>query len=203
LIDAGRNPGNIARFARVLDTMPSHVVRSLAAAVTAWMIVISTSRVTAVPAAADLKEPGVRTDAPGFSLPDANGKIVRLSDLKGKVVLLDFWATWCAGCKVEIPWYVEFQRKYHARGLASIGMAMDEEGWEKVKPYLAEHPISYPIVIGNLDLLQKRFGLAPNLPITLLIDRRGKVAESHVGMVTKAAFERDIRQLLKEDTRQR
>jgi hypothetical protein len=83
------------------------------------------------------------------------------------------------GLESEIPWYVEFQRKYHARGLDSIGVAMDEEGWRKVKPYLAEHPISYPI------------------------DRRGKVAESHVGMVTKAAFEKDIRQLLKEDTGQR
>jgi cytochrome c biogenesis protein CcmG/thiol:disulfide interchange protein DsbE len=104
---------------------------------------------------------------------------------------------------VEIPWYVEFQKKYGAKGLASIGVAMDEEGWEKVKPYLAEHPIGYPVVVGNLDLLQKEFGLAPNLPITLLIDRNGKIAESHVGMVTKGAFEEDIRQLLQENSRRR
>ena len=73
-----------------------------------------------------------------------------------------------------------------------------KEGWDKVKPYLAEHPISYPIVVGSLDLLQKTFGLAPSLPITLLIDRNGKIAEAHAGMVEKDAFEKDIRQLLQE-----
>jgi peroxiredoxin len=154
--------------------------------------------VAPVPVNAVVKSLGARTDAPDFALTDVNGRIVRLSDLKGKVVVLDFWATWCAGCKVEIPWYMEFQKTYQAKGLASIGVAMDEEGWDKVKPYLAEHPISYPVVVGTIDLLQGTFGLAPSLPITLLIDRNGKVAESHVGMVKKGAFERDIQKLLHE-----
>ena len=136
--------------------------------------------------------------APDFTLTTADGKPITLSNYKRKVVLLDFWATWCTGCKVEIPWYIEFRKKYAAQGLAAIGVAMDEEGWQKVKPYLAEHPISYPIVIGDLDLLQKKFGLQPNLPITLLIDRRGRIADAHVGMVEKDAFEREIRQLLRE-----
>ena len=131
-------------------------------------------------------------------LSDADGARVALSGLKGHVVLLDFWATWCTGCKVEIPWYMEFQGKYAKDGLASVGVAMDDEGWAKVRPYLAEHPISYPVVIGNLELLQHTFNLDPSLPVTLLIDRDGKVAESHVGMVDKASFERDIRRLLQE-----
>jgi peroxiredoxin len=181
--------------------MHSQALHRVTAAVVTGMVLIATSSV--VPVHAAVKRPGVRATAADFSLADANGEIVRLADLKGKVVLLDFWATWCAGCKVEIPWYVEFQKKYAAKGLTAIGVAMDEEGWDKVKPYLAEHPISYPVVIGNLDLLQKKFGFAPSLPITLLIDRSGKVADSHVGMVKKDAFERDIRQLLKEDSRAR
>jgi len=139
-----------------------------------------------------------RIPAPDFVLSDADGARVALSGLKGHVVLLDFWATWCTGCKVEIPWYMEFQGKYAKDGLASVGVAMDDEGWAKVRPYLAEHPISYPVVIGNLELLQHTFNLDPSLPVTLLIDRDGKVAESHVGMVDKASFERDIRRLLQE-----
>ena len=181
--------------------MESQAFNRWVTTIIAGMVLVATSVVAPVHLDAVVKRLGVRTDAPDFSLTDANGKTVRLSDFKGKVVLLDFWATWCAGCKVEIPWYVEFQKKYHAKGLASIGVAMDEEGWEKVKPYLAEHPISYPVVVGTLDLLQKKFGLAPSLPITLLIDRNGKVAESHVGMVNKDAFEKDIRQLLQENSR--
>jgi len=84
-----------------------------------------------------------------------------------------------------------------------VGIAMDEEGWQKVKPYLAEHPISYRIVLGNLDLLQKTFGLDPSLPITLFIDRNGKIAEAHTGIVEKDAWEKDIQQLLQEKSADR
>jgi thiol-disulfide isomerase/thioredoxin len=110
--------------------------------------------------------------------------------------LLDFWATWCTGCKVEIPWYIEFQKKYVNKGLTSIGVAMDDDGWAAVWPYLVQHPIDYSIVIGNEDFA-KRFGVA-NLPVTLLIDRSGKIADSHLGIVDKARWEREIRQLLEE-----
>ena len=150
------------------------------------------------PASAAVKGAKAREDAPGFSLIDANGKTVKLSDLKGKVVLLDFWATWCTGCKVEIPWYVEFQKKYGRKGLASVGVAMDDEGWDKVKPYLAQHPIDYPIVVGDVPLATQFFDLSAGLPVTLLIDRNGKIAELHQGMVNRATFEHDIRRLLKE-----
>jgi cytochrome c biogenesis protein CcmG/thiol:disulfide interchange protein DsbE len=78
---------------------------------------------------------------------------------------------------------------------------MDEEGWTLVRPYLAEHPINYPVVIGNLPLLQKTFGLDPSLPITLLIDRNGRIAETHQGVVDKDAFEQDIQRLLQEKAR--
>jgi len=137
-----------------------------------------------------------RKRAPEFALTDHSGVRRSLSAQKGRVVLLDFWATWCTGCEVEIPWYIEFQKKYAAQGLVSIGAAMDDEGWAKVRPYLAEHPIPYPIVIGNPDLV-KPYDVT-NLPVTLLIDRHGRIADAHAGVVDKDVWEQEIRELLRE-----
>jgi peroxiredoxin len=145
---------------------------------------------------ADLSPVGSRKDAPDFTLSDSNGASVKLSSYKGRVVLLDFWATWCEGCKVEIPWYMDFQKKYKEEGLSVVGVSMDEEGWKSVKPFLADKKINYPVVIGNEDLA-KLFGITM-LPVTLLIDRNGKVAELHIGMVDKDVFESEIRILLKD-----
>ncbi len=139
--------------------------------------------------------------APGLSLKDANGKSLKLSDYKGRVVLLDFWATWCTGCKLEIPWFIEFDKKYKNKGLSAIGVAVDEEGWRTVKAYLADHPIAYPVVLGDVDLLEKKFGLPASLPVTLLIDRQGRIAITHPGVVDKEKFEADIQRLLNESTR--
>ena len=136
--------------------------------------------------------------APDFVLPDSNGSPIRLSAYKGKVVLLDFWATWCTGCKVEIPWYVEFQNKYRNEGLTAIGVSMDDDGWKSVKPFLEEHKLNYPVVIANEDLANRYGGLS-SLPLTLLIDRNGKIAESDAGMVDKNAFENKIKALLQEN----
>jgi cytochrome c biogenesis protein CcmG/thiol:disulfide interchange protein DsbE len=139
-----------------------------------------------------------RKPAPLLSLRNAKGAPVKLSDYKGKVVLLDFWATWCTGCKLEIPWFMEFEKKYGAEGLTAIGVALDEDGWGTVKAYLAEHPITYPVVLGDMDILEKRFGLPASLPVTILIDRSGRIASTHAGVVDKDKFETDIRQLLAE-----
>ena len=134
--------------------------------------------------------------AADFTLADATGAAVKLSDYKGKVVLLDFWATWCEGCKTEIPWYMEFQKKYKAKGLAVIGVAMDDEGWPVVKPFVERLNVNYPVVVGNWDLA-RQFGIKA-LPVTLLIDRDGKVADLHDrGLVDRAAFEKEIRTLIR------
>jgi len=100
------------------------------------------------------KSPGIvaatsRKAAPTLSLPDAGGKKHQLSDYKGRVVLLDFWATWCTGCKLEIPWFMEYQKKYKHSGFTVVGVAMDEEGWKLVRPYVKEKKINYPIVVDN------------------------------------------------------
>ena len=98
-------------------------------------------RVFAHPGTSNNQEPlipeGKRKTAPNFILADAKGNTINLSTYKGKVVLLDFWATWCGGCKTEIPWYMEFDAKYKDHGLAIIGVSMDEDGWKAVKPFLA------------------------------------------------------------------
>jgi cytochrome c biogenesis protein CcmG/thiol:disulfide interchange protein DsbE len=135
-----------------------------------------------------------REPAPDFTLPGANGAAVQLSRYHGKVVLLDFWATWCHGCKTEIPWYIEFSQKYKKDGLVVIGVAMDDDGWKLVKPFLKEKKMKYPVVIVNDDLA-KRYSVT-EMPVTLLIDRHGKIASSHTGVVDKDAFEGELRTLL-------
>lgn len=138
----------------------------------------------------------IRPIAPDFIRTDATGHKIRLSKYKGKVVILDFWATWCTGCKQEIPWYMEFADKYRQDGLAVLGVSMDDEGWTVVKPFLAEKmKINYPVIIADHALAQQ-FGGIGNLPVTLLIDRDGRIAYTHVGVVDKASFEGEIQELL-------
>ena len=150
---------------------------------------------------ADITAAGSRKAAPSIALREATGKKHQLSDYKGRVLLLDFWATWCTGCKLEIPWFMEFEKKYGGKGLSAIGVAVDDEGWRTIKAYLAEHPITYPVVLGDMDVMEKKFGLPASLPVTLLIDRNGRIASTHAGVVEKEKFEADIRQLLEERTR--
>jgi len=138
-----------------------------------------------------------RKAAPNFSLDDSEGKTIRLADFQGKVVLLDFWATWCHGCMTEIPWFMEFQGKYKADGLAVIGVSVDDDGWKSVKPFLAERKFNYPIVVGNQGLEKLYSVEAP--PVAVLIDREGKIVETHQGVVDKDAFENQIKDLLRAD----
>jgi peroxiredoxin len=147
-------------------------------------------------APADLTTASSRKAAPDFTLSGSKGAPVKLSAYQGKVVLLDFWATWCAGCKVEIPWYMDFQKKYKKIGLAVVGVSMDEDGWKSVTPFLKATKVNYPVVVGDWDLAG-RFGITA-LPVTLLIDRDGKIADLHTGMVDKDAFESEIQKLLNE-----
>ena len=137
-----------------------------------------------------------RKPAPTFSLADATGTPIRLPDYKGKVVLLNFWATWCHGCKTEIPWYIEFQDKWKARGLAVIGASMDDDGWKVVKPFDKVKRMNYPVVIAN-DNLAKEYGLGA-MPLSVLIDREGKIADSHSGVVDRHVWEQEIQALLDE-----
>jgi peroxiredoxin len=134
---------------------------------------------------------------PAFSLKDANGEVVRPADYKGKVVLLDFWATWCGPCKIEIPWFIELEKQYKDQGFAVLGVSMDEDGWSAVKPYVQNMKMNYRVLLGNDDV-SNAYGGLDSLPTTLLIDRQGRIASVHVGVsMGKEEFKNAIVQLLK------
>ena len=145
--------------------------------------------------AASPKAAGNRKAAPAFTLKDAEGKTVSLADYKGKVVLLNFWATWCGPCKIEIPWFVAFEQKYKEKGFSVVGVSMDEEGWNTVKPFLAEEKINYRVLLGN-DSVGTLYGGVDSLPTTFVIDREGNIAATHIGLVSKSDYEDEIVQLL-------
>jgi peroxiredoxin len=136
-----------------------------------------------------------RIAAPDFLLTGIDGKKLILSQYRGRIVLLDFWAVDCGGCKVEIPWYVDFDRSYRSKGLQLVGIDMYGESPDKVRVFMARSGMRYPVAIGN-DLLGAQFHV-DQMPLTLLIDRNGRIAISHAGIVDRAKFEDDIQQLLR------
>jgi thiol-disulfide isomerase/thioredoxin len=131
-----------------------------------------------------------------FTLKDVDGKDVKLASLKGKVVLLDFWATWCGPCKIEIPWFIEFQNKYGKDGLQVVGVSIDDTV-EKLKPYVANAKMNYLVLQGlDRDDVQDAFGPMFGIPVTAVISRDGKICAKHVGLSSKDAFEKEIKSLL-------
>ena len=138
-----------------------------------------------------------RKAAPDFTLTGMNGVSVKLSDYRGKVVLLNFWATWCGPCKAEIPWFVEFEKLYKDRGFAMLGVSMDEDGWQAVQPFIKQRGVNYPVMIGN-DHVAQLYGGIDSLPSTFLIDREGRIASMHLGLVSRHDYEAEILKLIAE-----
>jgi peroxiredoxin len=135
-----------------------------------------------------------RKPAPKLDLQDAAGRTVSLRDYHGKVVLLDFWATWCTGCKEEIPGFSELATKYRTKGLSVVGVAMDDDGWKAITPFLAGTKVSYPILAGDKKTFES-FGLK-FLPDTFLIDTQGRIAATYVGLVNPENMEANLKTLL-------
>ena len=134
--------------------------------------------------------------APAFTLKDMNGADVSLSDFKGQVVLLNFWATWCGPCKYEIPTFVKLQDKYRDRGVAFLGLSVDDP-LDKLKPFAEKYSINYPLLVGlGHEDLQDAYGPIYGIPITVMIDRQGNICKTHTGLATEAQLEKEISALL-------
>ena len=131
-----------------------------------------------------------------FTLKDANNRDVALSQYKGKVIVIDFWATWCGPCKVEIPHFVEFQEKYGKAGLQIVGISVDDTA-DKLAPYIRDMKMNYPVLQGlDHDEVQEAYGPIVGIPVSVLISRDGKICATHTGLTGKDVFEREIKALL-------
>lgn len=170
-------------------------IRFFAAGLVLAALCISGCKTEQPKSKANLKPGAERKSAPEFALKDVDGRTVSLAEYKGKVVLLNFWATWCGPCKVEIPWFIEFEQKYKDRGFAVLGVAMDEEGWDAVKPYLAQSKVNYRVILGN-DRVASDYGGVESLPTSFVLDKEGRITSTHVGLVSKSDYEDEITQLL-------
>ncbi|HVJ08667.1 MAG TPA: TlpA disulfide reductase family protein [Acidisarcina sp.] len=134
--------------------------------------------------------------APDFSLPDLKGRPIRLSSFRGKVVILDYWATWCAPCKVETPHLIELQKKYGADGLQIIGISMDD-GPEPVRTFAKQQAINYPIAMGSAKVAEA-YGGVLGLPVAFLIDRQGRIQKKLAGSAAMPSLEGDVQRLLRQ-----
>src|SRR5437879_1177843 len=133
--------------------------------------------------------------APDFELATLDGKKMKLSDLRGKAVVLDFWATWCVPCKIEMPWFVELQKQYGPDGLAIVGVAMDDSSDEEIAKFAKELGVNYPILRGK-EAVGEAYGGLPGLPTTFFIGRDGKIVDQDAGLVSRKVIEDNIKAAL-------
>lgn len=134
--------------------------------------------------------------SPAWELKGVDGKPVKSSDFAGKVVILDFWATWCGPCRMEIPGFIELQKQYADKGLVVVGVSLDQDGASVVKSFMDKTGINYPVVLGD-ETIVNAFGGVEGIPTTFIIDRNGQIVGKHVGYAAKAEFESEIKPLLK------
>ena len=155
---------------------------------------------TKVPGSTLSSSTGIGMPAPDVTLKDLNGSETSLAQYKGKVVLVNFWATWCDPCRVEIPWLIEMQEKYGSKGFTVLGVAMDDEGKSVVQPFVnkerfdvngTKSPMNYPIVIGN-DATADKFGGLLGYPTSVLIGRDGKQIKRITGLISEEEISKSI-----------
>lgn len=135
--------------------------------------------------------------APDFDLPALDGKNLKLSDLRGKAVLLNFWATYCGPCKIEMPWFVELQKEYGPQGFQIVGVAMDDASTEEIAKFAKDMGVNYPILIGKESVGQSYGGVGV-LPTTFFLDRDGKLIAREFGLQSRSVFVDHIKKALSQ-----
>lgn len=133
--------------------------------------------------------------APDFELTSLDGKRVKLSDYRGKAVLLNFWATWCSPCKVEMPWFVDLQKKYGNDGLVVVGIAMDDTETDKIAQFASEMGVNYPVLLGT-DKVSEQYGNVEFLPTSFYIDRQGRIVGKGTGLLGRGEVEENVQKAL-------
>ena len=133
--------------------------------------------------------------APNFALKTAEGRVVELSKLQGKVVVVNFWATWCGPCRAEMPGMVEVYGAYRGKGVEFVGISLDEGGWKDVIPFVKRMSLTYPIVLGD-EAIVEAYGRVQSIPTTFIVDRKGNIAMKHIGYMSKEDFEKNIKAVL-------
>ena len=139
--------------------------------------------------------PAQKLKAPNFSLKTYDGKIIELAKLKGNVVVVNFWATWCPPCRAEIPDFIKVYEAYKSKGLEIIGVSLDEDGWSKVNPFVEKYKMNFPVVLGTMEIV-RQYGGIEGIPTTFVVDKDGNVAGMQVGMLSKEALEQKVNSLL-------
>jgi thiol-disulfide isomerase/thioredoxin len=135
--------------------------------------------------------------APDFELPALDGRKLKLSDLRGKAVLLNFWATYCGPCKIEMPWFVELQKEYGPQGFQIVGVAMDDASTEEIAKFAKQMGVNYPIVLGQESVGQSYGGVGV-LPTTFFLDRDGKLIAREFGLQSRSVFVNHIKQAMSQ-----
>jgi thiol-disulfide isomerase/thioredoxin len=135
--------------------------------------------------------------APDFELQSLDGKTVKLSDFRGKAVLLNFWATWCGPCKIEMPWFVELQKEYGPQGFQIVGVAMDDASPEEIAKFAKQMDVNYPVLLGK-EAVGQSYGGVGVLPTTFFIDRDGKLVAREFGLQSRSVFVDHIKEALSQ-----
>ena len=167
------------------------VVLGAVVAVMLWVGIHAARKNAGSPVAGDVHGQA----APDFQLQALDGNNMKLSDLRGKAVLLNFWATWCGPCKIEMPWFVELQKQYGPQGLQIVGVAMDDSSTEDITKFVKEMGVNYPILLGKESVGQSYGGVGV-LPTTFFIDRDGKFVAREFGLQSRSVFVDHIKEAL-------